>query len=623
MSPPPEKLFATLVQQMPTGVAILHGEELRVVYSNQAVQTMLGLPAADYNGRRLDELIPGMRPFTLKGIRQVIITGKPMVLHEFESPIIITAEGKPTFWDADYQPVDWSGNGKIDAVVLMLQNVTDHVELRTKAEQRAREAEATRAALTASEQRFRSLAETSVLGILVTDVSENFKPLFANAAAAQMLGYESVADLLARPSLSDLLVPRAAERLRDLWQQLLNGAITSVADEIELMRQGAPPLWVSGTGTIVNWNGRPALQAVLADVTARRHAEAQLAGREKMLQLALQSADMAAWDYDYASDTMQYSASRDRLYGESIEGPVKFGTVLKYVHPDDREGLVDAYRRAIDGGAEYVKHEFRGMWPDGSIRWLASRARIERDDAGLPKHIFGVDIDITAEKASRERLEQFARTVAHDLRSPLQTVRAFSELLARTTRSQLNEDNQKFLDQIGRGVERMDVLVEGLLDYASAVHGRIEREPVDLEKVLTELLASLKKAIDAADATINHTPLPTVSGHRVLLTQVLQNLISNALKFRAERPLEINVTAQHNNHEWIISVSDNGLGIPTVHHDKLFEAFTRAHRERDIPGLGLGLSLVQQAVAQHGGRVWLESVAGGGTTFHFTIPDAA
>lgn len=623
MSPPLDKLFSKLVQQMPTGVAILQGEDLRVVYSNRAVQTMLGLPATDYQGRRLGDLIPGMRPFTLNGIRQVIRTGKPMILHEFESPIIITAEGKPTYWDADYQPIDWSGNGEIDAVVLMLQNVTDHVALRTQAEQRAREAEAASAALEASEQRFRSLAETSVLGIVVTDVSENFKPLFANAAAARMLGYESVAEVLARPSLSDLLVPRAAERLRELWQQLLRGAIASISDEVELIRRDGSPLWVGGTGSIVNWNGRPALQAVIADVTARRHAEAQLASRENMLQLALQSADMAAWDYDYESDTMQYSASRDRLYGESVEGPVKFGTVLKYVHPDDREGLLQAYRRAIDSGDEYLKQEFRGVWPDGSVRWLASRARIERDDSGRTTHVFGVDIDITAEKASRERLEQFARTVAHDLRSPLQTVRAFSELLARSTRSQLSENDRKYLDQIGRGVERMDVLVEGLLAYASAVHGRIERESVDLEEVLNDLLASLKKAIDAADATISHTPLPTVPGHRVLLTQVLQNLISNALKFRADRPLEINVAAQHHNHEWIISVSDNGLGIPAVHHDKLFEAFTRAHKERDVPGLGLGLSLVQQAVAQHGGRVWLDSVAGEGTTFHFTIPDTA
>lgn len=619
MSAQSTQSIAKVLEQMPAGILVVRGLELSVVYANRAVRAALGM-RTDPVGQPLGILFPSVHSSTLDMIRHVVRSGRPATLRKLKWPLPGCSESRVTYWDVDCQPIDWSERG-LDAVVLMPREVTAHVSREYAALRRAREAESAREALHASERRFRALVENSIEGIVVERVEEGATPLFVNEAAARMLGYERTEEMMALPLLTHVASPQVREAAKTTWERLLRDEVSKFDAEVELIRRDRSRLWANVRGVVVRWDEKPALKITLVDVTARKHAEAQLAERESMLQLALEAADVAAWEYDYATDTLRYSASRDRLYGLRTEGPIRLSKVLERIHPDDRKALVQAYRQAASSGADFLRHEFRGIGADGSMRWMASRARIQRDAAGRALRVLGVDVDVTAERALRERLEQFARTVAHDLRAPLQTIGAFTGLLLRKTGRQLPAEQQGWLEHIVQSVSHMGSLVEGLLAYAAAAHGRVERAPVDLEDVVRELLAILRGAIEAAGARIVHDRLPTVPGNRVLLVQALQNLLSNALKFKADRPLEIRIRAVYEQGMWIISVADNGMGIPVGRQEGLFQTFARVHEELPIPGLGLGLVLVREAVKQHGGKVWMKSVPGVGTTFYLALPD--
>ena len=226
---------------------------------------------------------------------------------------------------------------------------------------------------------------------------------------------------------------------------------------------------------------------------------------------------------------------------------------------------------------------------------------------------------------SNQELEQFAYVASHDLQEPLRMVASYTQLLARRYRGQLDEDADEFIGFAVEGAERMRDLINDLLTYSRA--GRQEREfgSVDLERVLDRTVSNLTVAIEEEGATVTRDPLPTVKGDESWLTQVFQNLISNAIRFRGAEAPRVHVAAARTNGsgEWRISVQDNGEGIAEEHLERIFLIFQRLHGRRESPGTGIGLSIAKRIVERHGGRIWVESEPGRGSTFHFTIPDVS
>lgn len=223
-------------------------------------------------------------------------------------------------------------------------------------------------------------------------------------------------------------------------------------------------------------------------------------------------------------------------------------------------------------------------------------------------------------KRSNDDLEQFAYVASHDLQEPLRMVTSYLQLLQTRYQERLDADAREFIAYAREGAERMQALTRGLLEYSRiSTRGRAF-EPVDCEKVLSDVLANLKVAMDDSRATVTHAPLPTVKADPVQLTQVLQNLIGNAIKFRRDQPPVIHVAATRKGPDWQFSVRDNGLGIEPRDFDRIFVIFQRLHTREKFPGTGLGLAFCKKIVERHGGRIWLESTPGQGTTFYFTLP---
>lgn len=224
------------------------------------------------------------------------------------------------------------------------------------------------------------------------------------------------------------------------------------------------------------------------------------------------------------------------------------------------------------------------------------------------------------ERSNRE-LEQFASIVSHDLKSPLQVVRGFVELLGR--QADVNPEQaseiQTYVAAALRGASRMDRLIDDLLAYSRAGQRPAHLVPVDLDEIAREVLADSAALIRETEATVNVGPLPTVPGDATQLRQLLQNLITNAIKFRRLGvPPEVSVTSASEDDRWVVDVADNGIGIDPEHSDEIFTMFSRLHHG-DRPGSGVGLAICARVVANHGGTIWAEPVARDGSLLRFTL----
>ena len=225
---------------------------------------------------------------------------------------------------------------------------------------------------------------------------------------------------------------------------------------------------------------------------------------------------------------------------------------------------------------------------------------------------------------SNTELEQFAYIASHDLQEPLRMVSSYCQLLQRRYRGRLDQDADEFIGYAVEGATRMQKMINDLLTYSRVGRTGGGGEAVACDEVVRTAVANLRIAIEESGARVTWRDLPTVVGDRTQLVQLFQNLIGNAIKFRSERPLEIDIWARRDGAFWEFAVSDNGIGIEPQYAERIFLIFQRLHDRSRYPGTGIGLAICRKVVERHGGRIWVTSEPGKGTTFHFTLSaDAA
>ncbi len=353
--------------------------------------------------------------------------------------------------------------------------------------------------------------------------------------------------------------------------------------------------------------------------------------------------------YELEGDTWRCRAQTGTLAPEVqalVDAGRPYGAVENIVTAwEDRRPLfVDGYDVTSDthghllesvSGAAYLPLVLRGA-PRGLLAvalWRTRRgwSRTERALVLALTHSLELALegmDGTRELQERTRdlarsnaeLERFAYVASHDLQEPLRTIASFTELLDRRYGGAFDERGRAYLRLVVQGAERMKTLVDDLLVYSRVGAEQLTLAPVSLDRVLAEALTNLSGVLDGSGARVTSDVLPVVLGSELQLVQVMQNLVGNALKFRREGVTPtVRVTSARDGDEVRVSVRDNGIGIEARYLERIFVMFQRLHRREDYPGTGLGLAICRRVVERHGGRMWVESTPGEGSTFHFTL----
>jgi PAS domain S-box-containing protein len=298
----------------------------------------------------------------------------------------------------------------------------------------------------------------------------------------------------------------------------------------------------------------------------------------------------------------------------------------QFIHPDDLEENVRTWRSSVETGEPFhFQHRVRRA--DGAYRWHLSRAHAMRDASGNISMWIASNTEIHEQKEkedelrrANEDLQQFAYSASHDLQEPIRNVAVYSEIVAKRYYSVLDQDGRQFLGFLTEGGRRLATLIDDLLAYTKA--GLIESSAVrvDSSTALNLVLSSLAESIRQCNGIVTYDALPEIGMSQTHLQQVLQNLITNALKYRKDEPPEIHVSAARQGTAWRFAVRDNGIGIEPEYKEKIFGVFKRLHR--NYSGTGIGLAICQRVVERYGGRIWVESSPGRGATFFFTVPEA-
>jgi light-regulated signal transduction histidine kinase (bacteriophytochrome) len=220
---------------------------------------------------------------------------------------------------------------------------------------------------------------------------------------------------------------------------------------------------------------------------------------------------------------------------------------------------------------------------------------------------------------SKSELEQFVSVVSHDLQEPLRMVNGYTQLLARRYQGKLDAEADEFIRFTMDGVSRMQEQIQALLAYSRVTTRGETIVPVDSEAVLERVTSILECLIQESGARVTHAPLPSVPADASQLAQVFRNLIENGIKFRGPEPPRIHIAAVREGAEWIFSVKDNGMAIDPAQVRRVFGMFQRL-QGREYPGLGAGLATCKRILERHGGRIWVESELGKGSTFRFALP---
>jgi signal transduction histidine kinase len=221
---------------------------------------------------------------------------------------------------------------------------------------------------------------------------------------------------------------------------------------------------------------------------------------------------------------------------------------------------------------------------------------------------------------SNTDLQQFAYLASHDLFEPLRMVTSYLQLLEQRCGGQLDQRGKEFIAAALDGASRMEALIKDLLEYSRVEMRGKSPAPTNAEQAFEAAVGNLKVAIEESGAVVTHEQLPTVPADSVQLTQVFQNLIGNAIKFRNNAPPKVDVRAERKDKEWQFEVRDNGIGIDPKFYDRIFQIFQRLHTRQEYVGTGMGLAICKRIVERHGGKIWVESAVGKGARFYFTLP---
>lgn len=371
------------------------------------------------------------------------------------------------------------------------------------------------------------------------------------------------------------------------------------------------------------------IQGLARDITELVNTHNELLKSEERFRLIALFSHDALYDWKIKEETIDWYGDIDGLLGYAPgEFPRTFEAWKEALHPQDKERVLRRLEEHLKGEAPF-DIEYRMVKKDGSTVFIHDRGNIMQDRPSEPVRMLGALTDISEIKArEREReevrrdLEAFAHTLSHDLKAPLSNALVSARTLQHLPEEQSKTLGEEILKIIVESLEKMDSMIDGMLDYVKIGERSAAIQYIDLNELVETILEDLKRTGLLENIEVRIQPrLPVVRGDQLRFRQVLYNLISNAAKYSGVKPNRfIHIGLGDQDSQTVIFVRDNGLGIKDSELESIFNLLTRTDDASSIPGHGLGLAIAKRAVESWGGKIWVESEYGKGSTFYFTLP---
>ncbi len=477
------------------------------------------------------------------------------------------------------------------------------------------------------QERLAAISRAAPVGLYQVD-SEGVW-IFANERLFQMTGLPL--DRCHGEGWLESVHPDDREAVRDAWRSAVSTG-TGFQYEYRLAAAGgADPLWVSAYESIAGGEG--GRLGTITDVTRLKQSAAELSEVADRFQTLANNISQFCWMADAEGSLFWYN---DRWYeytGTTFEQVRGWGW-RRVHHPDHVERVAEGFARSCATG-EVWEDTFPLRGSNGGYRWFLSRALPIRDASGRVTRWFGTNTDITEQRhleaalhhqnlalqRSNEDLSRFAFIASHDLQEPLRLISTFAQLVVRSTEGALAAKPAGYMESIIAAAARMHRLIQDLLVYAQASSdGDRKAGVVNLATLVPIVVEDLRAQAEEAGAVLHIAGLPEVWGIEAQINQVLQNLLSNSIKYRRQGvPPEIHINAVKEGAYWRISVRDNGQGFEPEYAARIFDFLKRLHG-RDVPGSGIGLAICKTIVQRNGGAIGAEGKPGEGSLFWFTLP---
>ncbi len=553
----------------------------------------------------------------------------------------------------------------VPAIRRALEEVEEHLE-RKKAEK----------ALERLSRQNELILNSASEGIFGLDL--NGRHTFVNSAAAQMLGYR-VRELIGKHSHEIWHHSKAdggpyPEEECPIYSVCKYGIIRRVKDEV-FWRKDGTSFPVAYTSTpVLEGDKRIGAVVTFRDITKRRRVEEELRKHRQHLKELVEerTAELSAANGKLQNEINEHKRAEIELQQERDKAQKYLdvaGVIFVVVGIDQRVKLINkkgceslvyeeseiigknwfdnfvpkqarewvrtGFVKLLSGDLEPIEYfENPILTKSGEERLIAWRNTVLKDEEGNIIGTLSSGEDITdrkrAEKESKHLadelarsnsdLKQFAYVASHDLQEPLRVISGFVKLLAKRYKGKLDDRAEEFIDHTIDGVQRMEMLIGDLLEYSKVQLEGMVLKPADCNLLVEKSLKNLGSAVEESGAMVTHGSLPTVMADASQLSRVFQNLIGNAIKFHGEDAPKVHISAEKKEDEWFFSVRDNGVGINPDQAERIFVIFQRLHTKEEYPGTGLGLSICKRIIERHGGRIWVESESGKGSTFFFTLP---
>jgi PAS domain S-box-containing protein len=477
-----------------------------------------------------------------------------------------------------------------------------------------------------TESKFQALLEAAPDAILI--VTQQGIITFANAQAERIYGYDR-AELLGKQTemLSPPELRPAQGKIREeLFSRHDRAEINADAGLLNMRKDGTTfpvEFTLSPLETREGWVFLFAIRNVYERLKAEMRFQALLGSAPDAMVIADEQGRI-----ELANEQTEklFGYRIEELIGQKVE--MLMPESLHAVHGSHRDNFhkapqkrgmgteIDLMARHKDGSLFPVEISLspmegaNGITVTAAIRDVTASRMAQRHLASVVEEL----------RHTNEELEQFAHVASHDLQEPLRMVASYTQLLAKRYKGRLDADADEFIGYAVDGTKRMKSLIEDLLAYSRTGKGTQFIEQFSSERPLKTALSNLQAAIEESGATVTSEPLPEIEAVEPQMAQLFQNLIGNAIKYRGERPPQVHVRAEQSGSTWVFSVQDNGIGIDPAYFERIFAIFQRLHGREEYEGTGVGLAICKRILQQLGGRIWIESKLGQGSTFYFSVP---